>query len=192
VIRGHTVKGTVVREQHVEFLKRFVGTVKTLRQIVEKQMAQQEMNKEELKFLEEVVQLSIGCGGPRRFTGWYPRLFYGDYTEECMKWDALVADVHTNLPAPKVGDPGCILHQAVGNTDLLIIAIDNGKDRMVYAGPVLSHYEFELPTGVRKTDSRWQEDLRTGNAPPRPEWTRNYLVPGVNPEAAHYGRQQGR
>ena len=61
--------------------------------------------------------------------------------------------------------------QAVGNVDLLLIAIDNGKDRMVFAGPVLSHYEFELTGIVRKSDSEWGKDLNAGRLPPRPEWT---------------------
>ena len=67
---------------------------------------------------------------------------------------------------PRHGDPGCVLHQGVGNVDLLLIAIDNGKDRMVYAGPVLSHYEFEMPGVTRKSDSEWKEDLRAGRLTP--------------------------
>jgi hypothetical protein len=47
---------------------------------------------------------------------------------------------------------------------------------MVYAGPVLSHYEFEMPGVTRKSDSEWREDLRQGRRPPRPEWTTAYLV----------------
>jgi hypothetical protein len=58
---------------------------------------------------------------------------------------------------------------------LLLLAVDNGPDRMVYAGPVLSHYEFLLPgpTLTRLTDSQWQFYPR----PPRPPWTQCYLVP---------------
>jgi len=46
---------------------------------------------------------------------------------------------------------------------------------------VLSHYEFEMPGVTRKADSEWKADLQAGKAPPRPEWTRSYLVPGDNP-----------
>src|SRR5262249_41571441 len=60
---------------------------------------------------------------------------------------------------------------------LLLIAIESGKHRMVYAGPVLSHYEFEMAGVNRKSDSEWQADLREGRVPPRAEWTRTYLVP---------------
>ncbi len=89
-------------------------------------------------------------------------------------------DVHTDLPSPDVGDPGSVLHQGVGNVDLLMIAIDNGSDRMVYAGPVLSHYEFEiLGAPTRKSDSEWKSE--SSKWPNPPEWTSNYLVPGTTP-----------
>jgi hypothetical protein len=175
-----------IQQQHANFLKHFADTVAKLRVIAEKELAQKEFSKEEVKFLEEVVQVSRGCGGPRRYTGWYPTLFYGADGEGSAKWDALVADVHTDFPAPPVRDPGCVLHQGVGNVDLLLIAIDNGKDRMVYAGPLLSHYEFEMAGVARKSDSEWRADLNAGRVPPRPAWTRGYLVPGVNPEAKNY------
>ncbi len=157
----------------------------TLKTIAEKELAQQEMTRDETKFLEE-VQVAFGCGGPRRYTGWYPGLFYTYDRADSEKWDALVADVHTNVPSPVVSDPGCVLHQGVGNIDLLVIAIDNGKDRMVYAGPLLSHYEFEMPRTTRKSDSEWRADLNAFRTPPRPAWTQSYLAPGTNREANRY------
>jgi hypothetical protein len=47
---------------------------------------------------------------------------------------------------------------------------------MVYAGPVLSHYEFEMPGVSRKSDSEWQQDFEKERLPPRPDWTKSYLV----------------
>jgi hypothetical protein len=72
--------------------------------------------------------------------------------------------------------------------DALLIAVDNGKDRMVYIGPVFSYYEFEAPGTVRHTDNDWHEMLRAGKAPPRPEWAAGFVAPGVNPEAKGYGK----
>ncbi|MCI0465153.1 MAG: DUF3160 domain-containing protein [Gemmataceae bacterium] len=177
-----------IRQQHARFLRNFAARVTTLRGIAEKELAQKELTKEETKFLEDVIEVKherLGSGAMMKFAGWYPGLFYLG-ADDARKWDALVADIHTNPPAPDVGDPGCVLHQGVGNIDLLVIAIDSGKDRMVYLGPVLSHYEFEVGGVSRKTDSEWQQDLRTGRVPPRPEWTRGYLVPGANKEAQSY------
>jgi len=55
----------------------------------------------------------------------------------------------------------------------LMIAVENGPDHMVYAGPVLSHYEFIAPGLQRWTDEEWQ----WGGFRDRPEWTQDYLVP---------------
>ena len=73
--------------------------------------------------------------------------------------DYLVADVHTDGPSEPDGDPGAVLHEAVGRIHLLLIAVDNGPDRMVFAGPVLSHYEFTKPYGTRLTDELWRQKI---------------------------------
>lgn len=176
------------QKKHAKFLRNFAAKLTTLRGIAEKELAQKPLNKAETKFLEDIIEVHhvrIGSGGRREFAGWYPGLFYFGGVDS-MKWDALVADVHTDPPAPPWGDPGCVLHQGVGSVDLLMIAVDNGKDRMVFAGPTLSHYEFEMPNATRKTDSEWKADLRAGRIPPRPVWTRSYLVPGKNEGQRNY------
>jgi hypothetical protein len=177
-----------VQQKQAGFLRRFAATTATLRAIAEKELAQQELTREETKFLQDVIEtthVKFGSGRRRAYAGWYPGLFYAG-ADDSEKWDALVADVHTNPPAPDVGDPGCVLHMGVGAIDLLVVAVDNGKDRMVYAGPVLSCYEIEMPGVSRKTDAEWKKDLREGRAPPRPAWTRGYLVPGTNKEMKGY------
>jgi hypothetical protein len=180
------VKLKDLQKQQVAFLRNFAKQVGVLKGIAAKQLGQQELTGDEKKVLEDVVQINRGSGFTR-YNGWYPKLFYKG-VRDCADWEPLVADVHTDVPAPPVGDPGCVLHQGVGNIDLLLIAIDSGKDRMVYAGPVLSHYEFETPVNTRKSDAEWRADAVAGRLPQRPEWTRAYLVPGVNPDAKTYAR----
>ena len=72
--------------------------------------------------------------------------------------------------------------------NLVLIAMDNGLDRFVCAGPVLSHYELEIIGDPRRlNDEEWQLILRR-NFPPDipadgieglapPVWTQGYLVP---------------
>ena len=133
------------------------------------------------------------CGAPP-ISGWYPNLFTNrsdnKNEDDAHKWVALLTDVHTDPPFlfPPIDDPGCVLHQGVGNVEMLVIAIDNGKDKMVYGGPVFSHYEFEAPNALRHTNGEWHDRLRKHQAPPRAEWTRSYLVPGVNPGTTDYGK----
>ncbi|MBY0456379.1 MAG: DUF3160 domain-containing protein [Gemmataceae bacterium] len=173
------VKPTQSRQ--VKFLRDFSTRMSQLRAIAEKQLAQKDLDAAEKKLLEDVMQIvhvPIGSGSDKeeRYTGWYPALFYRG-PKDCVAWDALTADVHTDPASTPPGDPGCVLHQGVGNVDLLVIAIDNGKDRVVYVGPTMSHYEFEMPHATRKPDSQWKADLLEGKAPARPDYTRGYLVP---------------
>lgn len=179
------------QSRQVKFLQSFSGTMKVLREIAVKELAQEPLTKEETKFLEDVISTrheKIGSGAFLRLEGWYPALFYGGI-EDSRKWDALVADVHTDPPAPEVGDPGAVLHQAAGNIDLLLLAVDSGPDRMMYAGPVLSHYEFELSGVARQSDAEFCKQLQAGKSPQRPDWTSDYLVPGKNVEVRTYHRE---
>jgi hypothetical protein len=166
------------RKHQIAFLLNFAEQIGKLKTIAVKELEQKETTAVERKFLEDIVQRDHGSGHTE-YNGWYTKLFYKS-TTDCGQPDPLVADVHTDVPAPIFGDPGCVLHQGVGNVDLILVAIDNGKDRMMYAGPVLSHYEFEMSGIARKADSEWRADLAAGRLPPRPEWTRTYLVPGKN------------
>ncbi len=165
--------------KQVKFFRDFATQMGKIRAVAEKQLEQKELSGDEKKVLEDVMQIGHerwGSGSRPAYTGWYPALFYHG-AKDCVKWDALVADVHTNPPAPPHGDPGCVLHQGVGNVDMLVITIDNGKDLVTYCGPTLSHYEFETPNAVRRTDKEWKTELLDGKAPARPDWTRGYLIP---------------
>jgi hypothetical protein len=175
------------RDAQAHHFRNFARQVEVLEGIARKELAQKELTREEAHFLRRAVEIQPGgrSGQPPRYTGWYFGLFYKG-PKDADKWDPLVADVHTNVPDPTHGDPGSVLTQGVGNVDLLLVAIDSGKDRMVYAGPVFSHYEFEMPGVTRKSDSEWRKDLKEGRLPPRPPWTHGYLVPGTNPEAKTY------
>lgn len=165
--------------KQVKFLRAFSAQMGRLKAVAVKQLAQGELTPDEKKVLEDVMQIGhqrVGSGSRPKYTGWYPALFYNG-PEDCVKWDALVADVHTDTPSVPDKDPGSVLHQGVGNVDLLVVAVDNGKDRVVYAGPSLSHYEFETPFDARKTDKEWKADLLDAKPPRRPDWTRGHVVP---------------
>lgn len=182
---SRTIELATVKTNQTSFLQRFAATMDQLAGIAEKEVAHQPLAGTETQFLKELIEYNVGSG-VRRYTGWYPALFYKNVLQPidfdmgagADKWDALVADVHTDLMSEIHGDPGCILHEAVGNVHFLMVAIDCDGDRMIYGGPVLSHYEFEMPLDQRKTDSEWQSELSQGKHPPQPDWTQAYLVPG--------------
>ena len=192
--RLHPTGAFTVKAQ--PFLERFKSNCLTLVGIAEKELAQQPLDSGETNFLANVVELTQEYAATqaagRTYKGWYPNLFYRS-TEgiwplpnvkppnEAVKPphdsvvdDRLVVDVHTDAPFVPDGDPGAVLHQAVGNANLLVIAVDNGPDRILYAGPVLSHYEFLTPYGTRLTDEEWKAIQPPG--PPPPPWTGSYLI----------------
>lgn len=188
-----------VKTNQVNFLKRFSERAVALETIAAKELGQQPLSAIETQMLQDVIELSVDYVGQKRWTGWYPAMFYTNslallqtysgYAEPspaCDAWDALVADVHTDLPDDYVGDPGAVIHEGVGHVNMMLIAIDNGPDRMMYVGPVLSHYEFELPGVQRWSDADWKATVRAGQQPPVPVWTRSYLVPGRFPMPPGY------
>lgn len=188
-----SVSGATMYSNRLAVMDQFISTTDTLRAISEKELAKIPLSASESLFLQRLVEFDYL--GQRTYTGWYPALFYEagsqyiprDYqsgieptgdNEGSDYWDALVTDVHTDPPDILTPDPGSILHQGVGNVQMLMIAVDCGPgDLAVYAGPVLSHYEFELGPTTRMTDSQWKDQVRAGTLPPQPEWTRSYLVP---------------
>lgn len=168
-----------IQQEQANFFRNFAQQLAILKEIALKELAQEPLTEVETDFLKTIVEITGKGSGVPTYSGWYPGLFYKN-PPASDAWDGIVVDVHTNVPALEIGDPGSVLHEAIGNVDLLMLAVDNGSDKMVYAGPVLSHYEFEMPGVSRKSDSDWQEDFINDNLPPRPDWTNSYLVPGKN------------
>jgi len=178
----------LVQSNQLAFLTNFAAQADTLKSISAKELSQQPLSVEETAFLKNVVELIRAYSSHRQWDGWYPRLFYTNsfffpFTDlhPSDMWDALITDVHTDPPDDLLGDPGAVIHEAIGNVNLLLIAIDNGPDRMVYAGPVFSHYELEVPGVNRLTDDNWKATILSNQTPSPPEWTKSYLVPGNIP-----------
>jgi hypothetical protein len=170
--------------KQVSFLQSFSACMAQLQGMSEKELALQPFSEGEIDLLKSTIEQPQYYTGLRQYNGWYPGLFYanalggtrGVQLPGCVEWDPMVVDVHTDLPDHIVGDPGAVIHEGVGNVHLLVIAVDNGPDRMIYAGPVLSHYEFEELGVNRLSDADWKSKLSSGQKPPSPEWTRPYLI----------------
>lgn len=62
-----------------------------------------------------------------------------------------------------------MLEEATGDTNFVVVAVDNQNDRAVYAGPVYSYYEFTSPT--RLTDEVWRARISGGQPGPHPAWS---------------------
>ncbi|MGD0538723.1 MAG: DUF3160 domain-containing protein [Verrucomicrobiota bacterium] len=174
------------KQARLAFCTNFIQQMAALETLATKELQQQPFTDAEVTFIQGLMNdQNRGYLGPT-FDGWYPGLFYKDYGQfiappqeaqdlnGCNQPDPLVTDIQT-APPDEVDPVGGVLHEATGNVDLLMIAVDNGPDKMVYAGPTLSHYEFILPGPnlQRLTDDQW----KTSTWPARPPWTTSYLVP---------------
>ena len=201
-LQTNVITLATIQSRQVEHLRNFAATVARLEVLVLKEEAQECFTAEDARFVDGLIEGPGGFGGCKRpsrlYDGWYPSLFYRtvywtDAADFLMNYssgafDALVADVHTDLPCGDCGDPGSVLHEAVGRVNLLMMAVDNGHARFICAGPVLSHYEFEVVGEPRRfSDEEWRAALNNdlpvdvpasrieGLSPP--PWTRSYLAP---------------
>lgn len=157
----------------------FAAQMAHLRDLATRELAGLPFSDADILFIRSTMNSQIDPYRGKTFDGWYPGLFYKDYGQSepgsadinaSDRRDPLVTDVHS-APPDEPGFPGAVLHEGVGDVDLLLISVDNGTDRMVYAGPTLSHYEFTVPGLNRLTDGEWSAQKK----PSRPEWTRDYL-----------------
>jgi hypothetical protein len=191
VVGERTVPLADVRAHQLEHLQRFAEATAMLEAISRKELANAGLTDTETDFLRNLVEKEGwlpegGSGGMRIYDGWYPQLFYRKLSEAddavfhlnrgADAFDAVVADMHTDVPSecPGCASKGHVLHEGVGRVHLLVIAVESGPDRMVFAGPVLSQYEFAVDGIVRLSDEEWRGD-RAGNSAPN-EWTKGYLV----------------
>jgi hypothetical protein len=171
----------------ISFCTNFVQQMAVLEALATKELQQQPFTQAETDFIRGLMnRRDRDYYGPT-FDGWYPGLFYKDYgqftgpvgTDGSNKSDPVVTDIYT-APPDLIDPKGGALHEATGNVDLMLIAVDNGPDRMMYAGPTMSHYEFIVPGPAlqRLADSEWLQKLSApATKPARPDWTRGYLVP---------------
>jgi hypothetical protein len=204
-LQTNFVSLAAIQQRQVTHLQNFAGVIARLETLVKKELAQECFSIEDESFIDALLEgpAGFGCHAPNRlYSGWYPQLFYRTVywtsdvefhqTYGASAFDGLVADVHTDVPNDTPPDPGSVLHEAVGSVNMLMIAVDNGPDRFVCAGPVLSHYELEVIGNPRRlSDEEWRGVLQN-NFPidvpagrieglATPVWTQSYLVPLPRP-----------
>jgi hypothetical protein len=184
-----------IQARQTAHLSQFAATAARLQKLAQKELNRDCFTTEDQAFVSGLMQAAdtfeLGCTRAPAFSGWHPQLFYRAFYWDdqtfhtafgCGAADMLIADVHTDLPSLVDTDPGSVLHEAVGRVNLLMIAVDNGADHFVCAGPVSSHYELEtIGPPFRLTDDDWKNVLWSpysieGLKPP--VWTESYLVPG--------------
>lgn len=162
---------------HSQYLySNFASTMKILREISQAELAGQPLSKSQSQFLRQMLETrpGHGCAGPS-YDGWYFKL-YGPGAIAPEEWHPTVTSAHNDLPDTVHGDPGGYLLEGTGGADLMVVAVDSGADKMIYLGPVLSHYEWF--SSYRMDEQDWKSQVENRLPPNRPEWTRSFVVPG--------------
>jgi hypothetical protein len=84
----------------------------------------------------------------------------------------LVADVHSSY------NSGLALEEGTGYPLALYAAFVLNGELQLFAGASYAYYEFTVPLAERMTDEEWVAVLDSGQAPPRPAWTDEWIVEG--------------
>jgi hypothetical protein len=163
---------TAMQRRQVAFLEQMAETLGKLESLARKERAAEPFTKQEQEWLKKVIDIRGGGSGPPTYSGWYCELFYGG-GHRSADWEPTIVDVHTDP------DSESVLEEGVGTCNFLVVAIDNGDDRMIYVGPAFSYYEFHQPAEHRLTDEQWAKMLVTGQAPSRPAWTDSFQAPAT-------------
>jgi hypothetical protein len=90
-------------------------------------------------FLKDIIH--HGSGNPT-YDGWFCGLFVSSREDSC-KEELLVADVHSSPPddfdppgkvsfEDDLSSEGHVLHEAVGNINLMTMSINSGEDKTMY------------------------------------------------------------
>jgi len=84
---------------------------------------------------------------------------------------AAIADVHSFFDQ--------VLQVGVGPAYRIYVVVPHPDGGLQIAkGGCFSYWEFHWPAADRLTDEKWQAMLKSGEAPPRPEWTDSFIIPG--------------
>ena len=83
----------------------------------------------------------------------------------------LVADVHTSFM-----QDGGALEEGTGYPLVLYAAFVRDGKLQVFCGASYAYYEFKVPVDKRMTDEEWVSALDSGQAPPRPAWTNEWIA----------------
>ncbi|MEN8694530.1 MAG: DUF3160 domain-containing protein [Akkermansiaceae bacterium] len=143
-----------------------------------------EAQKELVATLVEDVR-EVGYVGKRLYSGWFPNLYLASLfsinadEHPSAVWSPVVVDVHTDsLDTICTGDPGGVLHQGVGRTQFMLIAVKHSDGTAcTYGGPVFNHYEFwTADSRTRWNNEQWESALVTGNEPAQADWKKSFRV----------------
>lgn len=127
---------------------------------------------EHLAFINKAVHQTGGiCGGPPRFDGWYPELFF---FQESGRFDPTIADVHTQPTDESGNQVGRVLHVGTGYARLMVLTIEACDGPRAYVGLASSYHETITENFKRLDDTMWSAEVSKGTPADVP-WLSNLI-----------------
>ncbi len=157
----------LLKETTAASLKRMESLALRLKEISEKELAQQPLSEDDYELIQSfggqlehfwLEALGDGSGG-------HPE--GGVYENP----SALIADVATNP------DSSTVLEAGTGFVSHIYAIVPVEGTLRIAKGAVYSYYEFPWSAGDRLTDEKWKEMLENEETPVPPPWTRIYTDP---------------
>jgi hypothetical protein len=140
-----------------------------LREMAEHQRSGLPHKAEHLAFINNIVRVQDLCG-VKQAEGWYVDLFFD---RSALKFDPVVADVHTS-PTDEAGSPvGWVMHVGTGWTRMMVVTVDTCMGPRVYAGPVSSFHQKVTEGFKRLNDEEWAALFKPGTAPEIVPWMKD-------------------
>lgn len=145
-------------------LETMIWLAETLASIAGKELAGEELTAEETAtiieyghYLEMLEQFDDESGEGRTLS-------------PSAEKSPLVADVHSSYNSRTA------LQEGTGYPVALYAAFEVNGALQLFVGASYAYYEFTVPIDARMTDEEWITVLDTGQAPPRPAWTNEWIA----------------
>ncbi len=157
------------------YLTNFASIMDTLSSISTEILNGTTFTAEQDTFLHSIIYEAGNVCGGTIYNGWYPKLFYGDFSSTISTNNSVVADIHT-VPTDCMGNPlGAVVHVGTGPVNLgVFVAKLPGGQETAFVGPCLSFYTYRTTNFLRLTDQDWQNQYLQSAA--RPSWVNLYLA----------------
>ncbi len=164
-----TLKGRVLT--YFEKLREVAGI---LREMAEHQRTGLPHKPEHIAFVNQAVDLNLGCGGPAGIRGWYADLFF--QSGDAASFDPTIADVHTQ-PTDELGTPvGRVLHVGTGYARQMVVTVPTCMGPRAYTGLVSSYHEVVTDNLERLDDQAWATRFRDAAIPDDVPWMRDLIA----------------
>ncbi len=144
-------------------LETMIWLAEILQSIAEKELAGEELTAEETTTISEYGHYLEGL---EQFSD----RVEGRALSPAAEKSPLVADVHSSY------NSGLALEEATGYPLVLYAAFELDGVLQLFMGASYAYYEFTAPIDGRLTDEEWVALLDSGQAPPRPAWTNEWII----------------